>query len=1521
MQRTPRGGRGGGRGRQNTGRGFGGKPSIKHISNKQTAMTKELKFGPFVQGKPPPATYASVKDAIVLHLEKKKMLDVATSIDQMQLVALQPPVRRVSRIVDKDPAVQAELRNEEQAGFDIIFKGDDNEYRKKKIDLEDGLRQAYSIIFDEYCTKIMQDRIQEHPEFKTKIKGNPIELLSAIKVLVYAPRRAQFPLLEWMYSMKRLLLLRQEQDESLSDFYRRFSQEYDTFKALFGTKVFDEATEKLGTYVAAKTTVEKDEIKKESFDAFMSMVMLHGSDKDKYGSLIQTMTTNYSLEKDNYPKTKEKALDALSNHKFDQRYYDKKNRETKPKDFERKKSEDDGGSKKSFAQKPKDHMTCYCCGKKGHAAPECPMKEKIPREEWFIKKAMSNMQGSQEKNDDSEKSDSKPSGGKKAWSGFQQTLEQCYVTSDPSTRYLDDLVHRMNELKDGIILDTGSTIGATIMNPELLSDITLAKVPLEMVTNAGTKKMFKKGKIEGFGEAWYDPDQVANIFGFAKLEDQYRITYDSSIEKAFNVYTKDGIVKFKRNKDGLYIYQPSNEYITDVKRENQHELVLKKDTTDEERVNFLIDTVEENKSGYTQRQFENAKKARKLYHIIGCPTVENFKSILRQNIIRNCPVTVDDVNIAEKIFGPDIGSLKGKSTRSKPNPVKSDLIEIPSELKIKHQDLTLCMDIMFVNGIPMLTSIDRSIRFRALIVLDDRSESAIYNGLYSIFRLYDNAGFRIKRIHCDQEFGTVMDKVSDNLDIDVNLATAGEHVPEAERNNRTIQERIRATYHNLPYAMIPKIMLRYLALISTEQLNMFPAKGGISPYYSPHVILTGKVIDYNKHCQVPFGAYVQANNEPSPTNTNAPRTIDCIYLRPFPNLQGGHELMDLRSGRVITRRRITEVPVTELVIQAVEHMAIQQGLHTLKITGRNTQPLYPADWIEGVEYNQNIDRNDEDYHDEDSIEEEIDNEDLYARIEEEEIADLIENANDGNANDGNQHLGEHLIDHEEEDEEQVPEEQEEVNVIEADGEEANDESDPPADVIDEEKAEDEIEDEAKDEDEEEQIAGVDEPTDPAAEEPVVEPTQEPERITTRSGRTVVRPAKYSNAQYVRVEKKHMILHQTKRNDDRYIEYNEDIAIVAARTIESLNYEVSQKGAAFSQQYILKKGLKKFGDNGKKAATEELDQLHKRNCFEPIDVATMTASEKKKTMESLLFLTQKRDGRVKGRLVYNGKPTRKWLDKEEATAPTASLESIFLTAIVDAKEQRDVMSADIPNAFIQANMPETKDGEERVIMKITGVLVELLLEIDPGKYGSFVVFEKGEKILYVRVLKALYGMLIAALLWYQQFKADLEQVGFKFNDYDPCVANRRVNGKIQTVKFHVDDLKSSHVDSSVNDNFLSWLNHKYGQHGEVKATRGKVHNYLGMTFTYSDEGVTVDMREYISNMIEDFPFDLGNDTAPTPAADDLFTVGDGVYLDRRRSDDLHTFTAKGLFACKRARPDIHTATTFLCTRVKKPQDDD
>ena len=107
------------------------------------------------------------------------------------------------------------------------------------------------------------------------------------------------------------------------------------------------------------------------------------------------------------------------------------------------------------------------------------------------------------------------------------------------------------------------------------------------------------------------------------------------------------------------------------------------------------------------------------------------------------------------------------------------------------------------------------------------------------------------------------------------------------------------------------------------------------------------------------------------------------------------------------------------------------------------------------------------------------------------------------------------------------------------------------------------------------------------------------------------------------------------------------------------------------------------------------------------------------------------------------------------------------------------------------------------------------------------------------------MLVAALLWYKRFRKDLESQNFTFNPYDACVANRWVEHKRQTVRFHVDDMKSSHPNPKVNDAFLTWLNEKYGKHGKVTATRDRVHDYLGMTFTYDKDGkVIVSMADYM-----------------------------------------------------------------------------
>ena len=98
-------------------------------------------------------------------------------------------------------------------------------------------------------------------------------------------------------------------------------------------------------------------------------------------------------------------------------------------------------------------------------------------------------------------------------------------------------------------------------------------------------------------------------------------------------------------------------------------------------------------------------------HIVGAPTVENFKSMLRQNIIVNCPITTQDVTNAEKIFGKDVSSLKGKSTRPRPTTVINDYVDIPRDIVENNSEVELCMDIMFINELPFLTTIDRQIKF------------------------------------------------------------------------------------------------------------------------------------------------------------------------------------------------------------------------------------------------------------------------------------------------------------------------------------------------------------------------------------------------------------------------------------------------------------------------------------------------------------------------------------------------------------------------------------------------------------------------------------------------------------------------------------------------------------------------------------------------------------------------------------------------------------------------------------------
>jgi hypothetical protein len=275
-------------------------------------------------------------------------------------------------------------------------------------------------------------------------------------------------------------------------------------------------------------------------------------------------------------------------------------------------------------------------------------------------------------------------------------------------------------------------------------------------------------------------------------------------------------------------------------------------------------------------------------------------------------------------------------------------------------------------------------------------------------------------------------------------------------------------------------------------------------------------------------------------------------------------------------------------------------------------------------------------------------------------------------------------------------------------------------------------------------------------------------------------------------------------------------------------------------------------------------------------------------------------------------------KEESSSPTVAIESLFLTAVIDAKEHRAVATCDIPGAFMHPDMDEV------VHMRIDGPMAKVLVNIDPEQYEPYLTEEHGKPVIYVKLVKALYGTLQAALLFWKDLSGFLIDHGFVLNPYDECVANKMINGKQCTIVWHMDDLKISHVDEQVIREMVDLLQAKYGSDdAPVTVTYGKVHDYLGMTLDYSKTGkVIIDMKQYVKDMLKEVSDKMVDGVSATPAAAHLYDVNaDAESLDKDTAKQFHTITAKLLFLSKRARPDLQQAIGFLTTRVKGPTTDD
>jgi hypothetical protein len=348
------------------------------------------------------------------------------------------------------------------------------------------------------------------------------------------------------------------------------------------------------------------------------------------------------------------------------------------------------------------------------------------------------------------------------------------------------------------------------------------------------------------------------------------------------------------------------------------------------------------------------------------------------------------------------------------------------------------------------------------------------------------------------------------------------------------------------------------------------------------------------------------------------------------------------------------------------------------------------------------------------------------------------------------------------------------------------------------------------------------------------------------------------------------------------------------------------------QMTAKAGLAKHGEFAEEALLKEFMQHRDLDVYEILDPLTLTPEQKKAALRAINLLKEKRNGDLKGRTVADGRKQRPLYSRAETASPTVSTIALMLTIMIDAFERRDVATADVAGAYLNAQM------DDFVLIKFTGESVDILLSMEPA-YTKFVTYEKGVKTLYGRLKKALYGCVKSALLWYKLLQGTLKTMGFTINPYDPCVANCMIEGSQCTIAWYVDDTKISHVNPEVVTRVIETLE---GHFGKMTVTRGREHVFLGMKIKYNEnQTATITMKQYLEEALAECNMDI-NYEAATPAKRSLFDLDEqSARLTMQEAEIFHSISAKLLYVAIRGRMDILLPVGFLGTRVSKCTKDD
>ena len=575
----------------------------------------------------------------------KKSLKFSEDLSPLFAETMVQPTIDLPTAVDKNATEMEKMISAEEV----------KDYVRRGRTLKGNLSTVYAVIWGQ-CSEAMRDRVKSMRDHTKKAEANDcLWLLKQVKSITLKFDEKRDVFISLLDARTRLMNCRQQQGQSADQYLevlRGWAETIEYHKGIVAENYelvpdTDDKGNKLT--VSERTTISRERT--------LAILYIRGADPTRYGTLITELANMYAMGKNEYPVNLSSALSLLVTYKTPTNA-----RERHPQSYPTQPAAGATNtpvtsapppapetSALTFAQRaalPKiagsdgvthDGITCYACQSIGHYSNSCPGPTKT---QTIVAPAATTLT---------------------QYAYMMAQADQVNVGIDPNW----------------ILLDSQSTI-SIFCNPAMLSNIRKSDRVLRAITNGGHQDSDMVGDFPNLGEVWYNEKSIANILSLAEVRKVCRVTMDSLMEPAIHVHRLDGtVMKFVEHGSGLYVYQT-----------NAH-------SSAQQFTNYtMVSTVADQKKFFSRRQIQSADLARDLYRKLGRPSDAEFLSILRSNLIRNCPVTPDDANCASIIYGPDIATLKGTTTRTAAAAHVPTFIAapIPAPILEHHANVTLCVD-------------------------------------------------------------------------------------------------------------------------------------------------------------------------------------------------------------------------------------------------------------------------------------------------------------------------------------------------------------------------------------------------------------------------------------------------------------------------------------------------------------------------------------------------------------------------------------------------------------------------------------------------------------------------------------------------------------------------------------------------------------------------------------------------------------------------------------------------------------